>query len=110
MDARSVTLLLHRCSFRARWRPEYPCGNVGGMAPQKIAAALVAESRAEAAAQRIGTADLAARAGISKPSAYRYLAGERDLPLSVLLDFARVLGVPAAELLDRAQQRASSDA
>lgn len=80
------------------------------MTPQKIAAALVAEIRAEAAAQCIGTTDLAARAGISKPSAYRYLAGERDLPLSVLLDFARVLDVSAADLLDRAQKRARRDA
>lgn len=71
--------------------------------------ALVAEIRAEAAAQQLTTTTLAERAGISRPSAYRYLAGERDLPVSVLLDFARVLGVPASDLLDRAQQRARRD-
>lgn len=80
------------------------------MTPHKLATALADEIRAEAAAQRIGIADLAARAGISKPSAYRYLAGERDLPVPVLLDFARVLGVTAADLFDRAQERADRNA
>lgn len=79
------------------------------MTPENIVLALAAEIRAEAAAQRISTAELASRAGISKPSAYRYLAAERDLPISALLGFARALSVPAADLMDRAQKRASRD-
>lgn len=80
------------------------------MTPENIALALAAEIRAEAAAQQVSTPDLAERASISRPSAYRYLSGARDLPVSALLAFARVLGVPPADLMDRAQQRASRDA
>lgn len=79
------------------------------MTPERTAQALAAEIRAEAAAKRMSTTDLAVRSGISKPSAYRYLAGERDLPVPVLLDMASDLGVSAATLLDRAQERARRD-
>lgn len=80
------------------------------MQPEKIANALAAEIRAEAAAQRLSLPDLAERANVSRPSVYRYLSGERDIPVSALLALSMALRIGVADLFDRAHERARRDA
>lgn len=65
--------------------------------------------RDAADAARIGPTDLAERAGLSRASLYRYLAGEREITVSSLLALADAIGVPAADLLGAAQERIGAD-
>jgi len=72
--------------------------------------ALGQEIRAEAAALGITLKALAESVHIDRTSLYKYLDGQRAMPLPVLRDIASVLRVPAGELLDRGESRARRNA
>lgn len=72
--------------------------------------ALGQEIRAEAAALDITLKALAEAVHIDRTSLYKYLDGQRAMPLPVLMDIASVLRLHPAELLDRGEQRANRNA
>ena len=67
---------------------------------------LGAEIRGEIAAQGLGITEVAARAGMERTSLWRYLKGERAMPLDALVALADALQLDASELVQRAEQRA----
>jgi hypothetical protein len=72
--------------------------------------ALAAEIRAEAAAQQITAKDMQTAIGVSSSAWSNYfVARTRDVPMSVVVAVAEVLGMTASELLRRAEARASVD-
>ncbi|MDR1513864.1 MAG: helix-turn-helix transcriptional regulator [Propionibacteriaceae bacterium] len=67
--------------------------------------AIMAQLRAEIAAAGLSVAELCRRAGVPRPTIDRYLAGERDMPLSTLHRIARAVRVEPATILARAKDR-----
>lgn len=67
---------------------------------------LGAEIRGEIAAQGLKIGDLEEASGVERTSIWRYLKGERAMPLDVLVALADALRVDASELVQRAEQRA----
>lgn len=67
--------------------------------------ALGQEIRAEAAALDITLKSLAETVHIDRTSLYKYLDGQRAMPLPVLMDIASALRLNPAELLDRGEER-----
>lgn len=53
--------------------------------------------------------DMAARIGVAHNSVGRYLSGQRDIPMGVMIDMAEALGLTADELLKRAYIRIGVD-
>lgn len=49
--------------------------------------------------------DLAQRSGMPRTTLYRYLNGERDIPLPALAEIAEALGLTYMDLAARAQRR-----
>ena len=72
--------------------------------PRAIALGL--EIRAEAAARRVSIMELCKAAGVTRSALYLYLDGTRDMPVTILMGLADVLGTPPHTLLDRAEDRA----
>lgn len=72
--------------------------------------ALGQEIRAEAAALGITLKGLAEAVGIDRTSLYKYLDGQRAMPLPVLRDIASALRMSPVELLDRGEERARRNA
>lgn len=72
--------------------------------------ALGREIRAEAAAQRITIDELAKRAGVSRASLYNWADAKVSMPIAGLMSLSVALGVPAYELLRRAEERARRNA
>lgn len=72
--------------------------------------ALGQEIRAEAAALGVTLKALAEAVGIDRTSLYKYLDGQRAMPLPVLRDIAAALRLSPAELLDRGEDRARRNA
>lgn len=68
--------------------------------------ALGQEIRAEAAALDITLKSLAETVHIDRTSLYKYLDGQRAMPLPVLMNVASALRLSPAELLDRGEERA----
>lgn len=75
-----------------------------------VAVALGTLIRNTAEDQGLAQGELAKRAGIHRVTLYRYLDGDRDMPLSVLTAIAGVLGVAPDGLIHDAIERASGDA
>jgi len=71
-------------------------------------AAVAAELRAERAAQRMTIDTMAAASGYPKRSLLRWLNTERSIGVEPLFAMAGALGVPAAELVRRAEKRVAS--
>lgn len=67
--------------------------------------ALVAEIRAEAAAQRIPLSELAKNAGMARSALYNWIDRKCGLPISSVYAIAGVLRIRGSELLARAEQR-----
>jgi len=61
----------------------------------------------EMAAQkpRMTQGKLAAAIGIHRETLSNYLAGKRDIPMSVFVQIAEALGLTARELMERAEAR-----
>ena len=76
--------------------------------PRSVALGL--EIRAEAAARRVTIKDLCDAAAVNRSTLYNYLGGERDMPLGVLMALSDALRVAPHDLLDRAEDRARTDA
>jgi len=74
--------------------------------PEELNIALMAELRAEMAAQGLSASALAEKTGISRPSLMRYLGGHRQMSVVTLLDILRVLGVDNIEFMSRVTRRA----
>lgn len=70
---------------------------------------LGAEIRGELAAQGLEINDLVQRSGVERTSLWRYLRGDRPMPLDVLFSVAEALGMDASELVERAEKRARRD-
>lgn len=68
--------------------------------------ALGAEIAAETAAQGIKKSALARAVGTDRVTLWRYLSGERPMPLDTLVRVADVLGLATSELMERAERRA----
>jgi transcriptional regulator with XRE-family HTH domain len=68
--------------------------------------ALAAALRAERAARKMTTKDLASKSGIPERSMIRYLEAERVVDMKVLAKFARGFGMKPSELLAEAERRA----
>lgn len=87
-----------------------PCAYIHGMTsidPRTIA--LGKEIRGEAAANGVTIRDLAARAHVDRSTLYKYLDGQRAMPITTLMAIASVLRVLPYELLRRAEERARRD-
>ena len=70
--------------------------------------ALAAEIRAEMAAQRISTKVMYQAVGVSSSAWNNYFVKcTRDVPIAVVIAVAGRLGMPASELLRRAEDRAA---
>lgn len=76
-------------------------GNYGN----DIQAAIVTQIKAEMAALDWKQPELAKRSGVSTSSLHRYLNGERDIALPVLVEIASALNISVGELVARAQRR-----
>lgn len=72
-------------------------------------AAIAAELRAERAAKRMTITQLSQRSGVPSATLNRYLAGQRDVPVSTIIALASALEVDPGELLDRAVARAQGE-
>lgn len=72
-----------------------------------IQKAIVAQIRAELAANGITQSDLAERTGMPTSTMSRYLSVKsgRDIPLPAFADISRALGLSMTELAARAQRR-----
>jgi transcriptional regulator with XRE-family HTH domain len=68
-------------------------------------AAITAEIRAEAAAQRVTWQDLAGKAGMNPSTLHRYLSDNRHMSVRVLADVSLALGLKATDLMERAEHR-----
>jgi DNA-binding Xre family transcriptional regulator len=73
-------------------------------------AEVAAELRAERARTRVTVREIVERTGISKSAVLNYLNGQRDIPVPALFEICAVLGVDAAEILDRAALRVKAGA
>lgn len=70
-----------------------------------IQAAIAVQIKAEMAAKDWKQADLSKATGIVGSTLSRYLAGARDIPLSVFAEIAKALGLSVSEIAARAQRR-----
>jgi transcriptional regulator with XRE-family HTH domain len=68
-------------------------------------AAITAEIRAEAAAQRVTWQDLAIKAGMNPSTLHRYLSDNRHMSVRVLADVSLALGLKATAMMERAERR-----
>ena len=66
--------------------------------------ALAAEVRAELGRQQVGVGSLASHLGIHRTKLYRRLHGIRPFDSDELARIGALLGVPASELIRRAEQ------
>lgn len=71
--------------------------------------ALIAQIRAEIAAAGMSQGKVASAVGIEPATLSRYMSGKRALPLQTFLDISSTLGVPAANLMRLAEERARRD-
>lgn len=65
--------------------------------------------RGEAAMRGITTTALARTMNIDRVTLHRYLTGKRALPVPVLYDAAEAIGLPAALIVTRADERMSAE-
>lgn len=72
---------------------------------ENLTQALAAVLRAEQGSQNVTARELAERTGFAEVSISRWLNGHRDLNTEKLEKLAAALGVPAWELMRRAQER-----
>ncbi|GAA4032732.1 hypothetical protein GCM10023063_15070 [Arthrobacter methylotrophus] len=68
-------------------------------------AATIAEIKAQMDVLGWKQPDLVAASGVPTSSLHRYLAGTRDIPLPVVVEIARALGLTHIELFKRAQRQ-----
>jgi transcriptional regulator with XRE-family HTH domain len=68
-------------------------------------AAVTAEIRAEAAAQRMSWQEIAKRAEMQSSTLSRYLSDQRHMSVRVLADVSLALGLKATDLIERAERR-----
>lgn len=71
----------------------------------RFQAEVMAAIRAEIAAQQRTASSVADDAGLKAQSVLRYLKGERDMPVSVLIDIAKALDVSPVEIFATAETR-----
>lgn len=71
--------------------------------------AMTVQIKAEMGALGWKQPDLAAAAGLHTSTLHRYLSGARDIPLPVLAEISRALGLPLTELMARGQRRQDSN-
>lgn len=76
-------------------------GNYG----DDIQAAIATQIKAEMAARDWRQSDLSRATGIVSSTLYRYLSGQRDIPLPAFAEIAGALGLSMVELAARAQRR-----
>jgi transcriptional regulator with XRE-family HTH domain len=68
-------------------------------------AAMAVAIEAERAAQRIPVGEFAGRSGVPVRTMQRYLHGERTIPLGLIVEMAKTLGVSAEYLFEEARKR-----
>lgn len=71
--------------------------------------ALIAQIRAEIAAAGISQGKVADAVGIERATLSRYMSSKRALPLQTFLDISSTLGIPAADIMRMAEERARRD-
>lgn len=71
--------------------------------------ALIAQIRAEIAAAGISQGKVADAVGIERATLSRYMSSKRALPLQTFLDISSTLGIPAADIMRMAEDRARRD-
>jgi transcriptional regulator with XRE-family HTH domain len=71
----------------------------------EIQAAIATQIKAEMAARDLKQSDLVKATGIVSSTLYRYLSGQRDIPLPAFAEIANALGLSVMELAGRAQRR-----
>lgn len=71
------------------------------MDTEKFTRALADQIKAERAIAGLTQKELAAVIGVGPASMQRYEAGERELPVTVLMRIAEALDVPPAKLFER---------
>lgn len=65
--------------------------------------------RGEASIRGLSVSELARLMSIDRVTLRRYLIGERSLPMPVLYDAARAIGIAPEVIVDRADRRMSQD-
>ena len=74
----------------------------------RFTVALGAQIRAEAAYRRVSVAQLARDVDIDRSTLIRYLDGKREMPISLLYDIGRDLGVSPQVIMNRTIERMGS--
>lgn len=80
------------------------------MLATELIPAIAAEIRTQATLDRIQHKTVAERSGIPYSTLRRYLAGERDIPVTALIAICEALNVDPGLILQRATRRAEEDA
>lgn len=73
--------------------------------PERYAASVAAQLRAERAARQLMVRDLAEASGVMEQSLLRYLNGKREVPVPVLYQIVNGLGLGMGEFIARVEQR-----
>lgn len=71
----------------------------------RLEAAIITQLRVELAERDMSQQDFAAAIALPSATLSRYMKGHRSIPMPTFFKMAEVLGVPAKDLMERAEAR-----